>query len=163
MYFHLVCSPEFFAVASARKSARKVFRRSLELIVLEDHNFGRYFTTLPYAFHPCPFDLGKSLSIGEWARGMIRHHMGVVNPSHLRAQTLTLCSCEYARKSSNTMLTRPRSLGHSRFLSQLNDGSTQFNAYQKSCFGKGQNFVKKLGQNGQSSEARARSLFEVEP
>ena len=33
MYFHLVCSPEFFAVASSRKSARKLFRRSLELMV----------------------------------------------------------------------------------------------------------------------------------
>ena len=41
MYFHLLCSPEFFAVASARKSARKVFRRSLELMVLKDHESGR--------------------------------------------------------------------------------------------------------------------------
>ena len=32
------------------------------------------------------------------------------------------------------MLTRPRALGHFRFLSQLNDGSTQFNAYQNSIF-----------------------------
>ena len=37
MYVHLVCSPEFFAVASSRKSARMLFRRSLELIVLKDH------------------------------------------------------------------------------------------------------------------------------
>ena len=67
--------------------------------------------------------------------------MGVINPSHLRAQTLTLCSCEHARKSSNTMLTRPKALGHFRFLSQLNDGSTQFNAHQNSFFEKGQILV----------------------
>ena len=36
MYFHLVCSPEFFAVASSRKSA-SIFRRLLELMVLKDH------------------------------------------------------------------------------------------------------------------------------
>ena len=67
--------------------------------------------------------------------------MGTVNRSHLRAQTLTLCSSEHARKSSNTMLTRPKAPGHFRFLSQLNDGSTQFNAYQNSFFGKGQILV----------------------
>ena len=67
--------------------------------------------------------------------------MGVINPSHLHAQTLTLCSCEHARKTSNTILTRPRALGHFRFLSELNDGSEQFNAYQNSFFGKGQSLV----------------------
>ena len=41
MYFHLGCSPEFFAVASSRKSTRKLFRESLELMVLKDHEFGR--------------------------------------------------------------------------------------------------------------------------
>ena len=68
-------------------------------------------------------------------------YTGVVNPGHLRAPTLILCSCEHARKSSNTMLTRPKVLGHFRFLSHLNDGSTQFNAYQNSFFGKGQSLV----------------------
>ena len=67
--------------------------------------------------------------------------MGVVNPSHLRAQPLTSWSCEHARKSSDTMLTRPNALGHSRFLSELNGGSAQFNAYQNSFFGKGQSLV----------------------
>ena len=38
-YYHLVCSAKLFAVASARKSARKVFRRWLELMVLKDHEF----------------------------------------------------------------------------------------------------------------------------
>ena len=67
--------------------------------------------------------------------------MSVVNPSHLRAQMLTLCSCEHSRKSSNTMLTRPKALGHFRYLSQIIDGSTQFNAYQNSFFEKGQILV----------------------
>ena len=55
MYFHLVYSPEFFTEASARKSARKFFRRSLELMVLKDHEFGRCTTSPSYASHPCPF------------------------------------------------------------------------------------------------------------
>ena len=72
--------------------------------------------------------------------------MGVVNPSYLRAQTLTSCACEHARKAPNTMPTRPKAPGHFRFLSQLNDGFTQFNAYQNPFFGKGQSLVKKIRQ-----------------
>ena len=67
MYFHLVCSAEFFAVASSRKSARKLFRRSLELMVLKDHEFGRNPTSPPYVFHPCPFHAGMSSCIGKRA------------------------------------------------------------------------------------------------
>ena len=67
MYFHLVCSPEFIAVAYSRKSARKLFRRSLELMVLKDHEFGRNPTFPPYAFHPCPFHMGMSLCIAKRA------------------------------------------------------------------------------------------------
>ena len=70
MYFHLVCSPEFLAVASARKSAPKVFRRSLELMDLKDHEFGRYPTCPPYVLHPCPLHVGISLCIGKGAIGM---------------------------------------------------------------------------------------------
>ena len=55
MYFHLVCSPEFFAVAFSRKSARKAFRRSCELMLLKDQEFARNPTSPPYVFHPCPF------------------------------------------------------------------------------------------------------------
>ena len=54
MYFHLVCSPEFFAVASARNSARRIFRRSLELTVLKDHEFGRYSTIPPLCLLSMP-------------------------------------------------------------------------------------------------------------
>ena len=71
MFFHLVCSPEFFAVASVRKSARKVFRRSLELMVLKDHEFGRHPTSPPYASHPCPFHVRISPCIGKRAIGML--------------------------------------------------------------------------------------------
>ena len=67
MYFHLVCSPEFFAVAFSRQSARKAFRRSLELMVLKHHEFGRNPTLPPYAFHPCPFHVGILLCIGKRA------------------------------------------------------------------------------------------------
>ena len=70
MYLHLVCSPEFFVVASERKSARKLFRQSLELMVLKYHEFGRYPTFPPYAFHPWPFHVGISLCIGKRAIGM---------------------------------------------------------------------------------------------
>ena len=55
MYFHLVCSPEFFAVASSRKSTRKAFRRSCELMVLKDHEFGRNLTSPPIPFIHAPF------------------------------------------------------------------------------------------------------------
>ena len=58
MYFHLVCSPEFFAVASERKSARKFFRRSLELMVLKDHEFGRNPGFPPYAMPFMPLSRG---------------------------------------------------------------------------------------------------------
>ena len=61
------------------------------------------------------------------------------------------------------MLTGPKALGHFRFSSQLNNGSTQFNAYQNSIFERGQVLVRKLGQNGQTPEARTRSLRGVEP
>ena len=70
MYFHLVCSPEFSAVASSRKSTRTVFRRSRELMVLKDHEFGRILTSPPYVLHSCPLHVGISLCIGKRAMGM---------------------------------------------------------------------------------------------
>ena len=69
MYFHLVCSPEFFGVESSRKSARKLFRRSLELMVLKDHEFGQNPTFPPYAFYPWPFHAGISFCIWEAGNG----------------------------------------------------------------------------------------------
>ena len=70
MYFHLVSSSEFFAVASSRKSARKLFRRSLQLMVLKHHEFGRNPTFPPYAFHPCPFHMAILLCMQKRAMAM---------------------------------------------------------------------------------------------
>ena len=67
--------------------------------------------------------------------------MGLTNRSRLRAQTLTLWPCEHEREKPNTMLTRPKTPGHSRISSQLNNGSRQFNAYQNSMFQRGQILV----------------------
>ena len=67
MYFHLVWSPEFFAVASSRKSARRLFRQSHELMVLKYHEFRRNSTFPPYAFHPWPSHAGISFCIGKQA------------------------------------------------------------------------------------------------
>ena len=50
MCFHLVCSQKCFGVVSSRKSARKLFGRSLKLMVLKDHEFGWNRTFPPYAF-----------------------------------------------------------------------------------------------------------------
>ena len=58
MYFHLVCSPEFFAVAFSRKSARKAFRRSCELMLLKDHEFGRNPTSPPLCLSSMPLSRG---------------------------------------------------------------------------------------------------------
>ena len=67
--------------------------------------------------------------------------MGFANPSRLRTQTLTLWPCEHEHSYPNIMLTRPKTLGHFRLSSQLNDSSTQFNAYQNSIFEGGQVLV----------------------
>ena len=143
MYFHLVCSPEFFAVASSKKSTRKVFHRSRELMVLKDHEFGRNLTSPPMSFIHAPFMWAYHFAWGRGQWGCFRQPMGFASPSRLRAQTLTLWPCEHERKKPNTMLTRPKALGHFRFWSQLNDGSTQFNAYQNSIFERGQVLVEK--------------------
>ena len=50
MYFHLVYSPEFFAVTSGRKWTRKVLRQAAELMVLVDLEFGVNLTYPPFAF-----------------------------------------------------------------------------------------------------------------
>ena len=55
MYFHLVCSPEFFAVTFSKKSARK------------DQEFAQNPTSPPYVFHPYPFHAGISSCLGKRA------------------------------------------------------------------------------------------------
>ena len=57
MYFHLVCSPECFALASGKKSTRKLFRQGTELMVLIDHEFVGNSTFPPFAFLSCPFHM----------------------------------------------------------------------------------------------------------
>ena len=70
MYFHLVCSPEFFAVASSRKSTRMLFRQSLELMVIKDHEFGQNPIFPPHASEPWPLHAGISFCIGKRAMAM---------------------------------------------------------------------------------------------
>ena len=67
MYFHLGCSPEFFAVAFSRKSARKAFRRSCEPMLLKDQEFARNPSSPPYVLHPCLFHTGISSCLGKRA------------------------------------------------------------------------------------------------
>ena len=52
MYVHLVCSAEFFAVASGRQSMRKLFRQATELMVLVDHEFVANISPLCLSFGP---------------------------------------------------------------------------------------------------------------
>ena len=65
MYFNLGCSPEFFAVASGRKSTCKLFREATELMVLMDHEFVVNPTSPPFASLSCPFHMGISLPLGK--------------------------------------------------------------------------------------------------
>ena len=67
MYSHLACSQEFFAVAYSRKSTRKAFRQSCELMLLKDHEVARNPTSPPYVLHPCPFHAGISSCLGKRA------------------------------------------------------------------------------------------------
>ena len=69
MYFHLVCSPEFFAVGSLRKSMRKLFRRLLELMVLKDHEFGRNPTSPPLCLSSMPLSRGHITLYREAGNG----------------------------------------------------------------------------------------------
>ena len=69
MYFHLVCSPELFAVASSRKSTRKLYRRSLELMVLKDHEFGRNPTFPPLCLSFMPLSRGHITLYREAGNG----------------------------------------------------------------------------------------------
>ena len=61
MYFHLVYSPERFAVASGRKSTCRLFRQETEPMVLIEHDFVGNCTSPSFAFLSCPFHMGISL------------------------------------------------------------------------------------------------------
>ena len=63
-YLHLVYSPESFAVASQRKSTRKLFRQVTELMVTIDHEFVGKNTSPPFASLSYPFHMGMSFLLG---------------------------------------------------------------------------------------------------
>ena len=63
--------------------------------------------------------------------------MGEKNSGFHHAQTLTLCTCDHERKRLNALLTRSMAHGLFQFWSYLNNGSTQFNAYQNIVVSKG--------------------------
>ena len=65
MYFHLVYSPEFFAVAFRRKSTRKHLRQATKLMVLIHHVFVGKYTSPPFDFISCPFHMGILLPLGK--------------------------------------------------------------------------------------------------
>ena len=63
-YLHWVYSPEFFPVASGRKSTRKLFRQATELMVTIEQEFVANSTTPPFALISYPFLRGISLPFG---------------------------------------------------------------------------------------------------
>ena len=80
MYFHLECSSEFFAVASGRKSTRKLFRQATELMAVIDHEFVGTSTSPPFAFLSCPFHIGISRPLGKRLIGMFWDTHGCEKP-----------------------------------------------------------------------------------
>ena len=80
MYFHLVYSPEFFAVVSGRTSMRKLFRQATELMVLTHHKFVGNSTSPPFAFLSCPFHMGISLPLGKRLTGVFWDTHGCEKP-----------------------------------------------------------------------------------
>ena len=80
MYFHLLYSPEFFAVASGRKSTRKRFRQATELMDLLDHEFVGYPTSPPVACLPCPFPMDISLPLKKRLLGVFWDTHGCEKP-----------------------------------------------------------------------------------
>ena len=80
MYFHLVYSLECFAVASGRKSPRKLFLQATEVVDLIDHDFVWNPTSPPFAFHPCPFHMGISLPLENQLLGVFWGGHGCKKP-----------------------------------------------------------------------------------
>ena len=65
MPFNLVYSPECFAVASGRKSGRKLFSRATEMMGTTDQEFVGDSTSPCFAFLSYPFHMGISLLLGK--------------------------------------------------------------------------------------------------
>ena len=70
MYSHVVYSPEFFAVASGRKSTRMLFHQATELMNLIDHEFVGNPTSPFFAFLSCLFHMGISLPLVKRLLGL---------------------------------------------------------------------------------------------
>ena len=74
MYFYLVYSPEFFAVASGRKSTRKLFPQATEFMDLIDHEFVEKPYLSPLCLSFMPLSHGHIASFGEADfRGVLGH------------------------------------------------------------------------------------------
>ena len=80
VYFHVVYSPEFFAVASRRKSTLKLFGQATELMVLIDHEFVGNSTSPPFAFLSFPLQMDISLPLGKRLIGVFLDTHGCEKP-----------------------------------------------------------------------------------
>ena len=80
MYFHLVYSPEFFAIESGRKSTRNQFRQATELMDVIHHEFEGNPTSPPFALHPCLFDMGILLPLRKRLLGVFLGTHGCQKP-----------------------------------------------------------------------------------
>ena len=90
MYFHLVYSPDFYAVASGRKLMRKLFRQATELMVTIDIQFVGNSTSPPFAFPSCPFHTGILLPLGKRVTGVFRDTYGCEKPKFLSCANANL-------------------------------------------------------------------------
>ena len=80
MHWHLMCSPEFFALTSGRKSARKIFRQATELVNLICHELVGNSSSPPFAFFSCPFHMCISLPLGTSLIGVFWNTHGCEKP-----------------------------------------------------------------------------------
>ena len=97
MYFHLVFSPEAFAVASGRKSTCKLFRQATQPMVLIDHEFVSNSTS-PLVFLSGPFHVGTLPLSGKRLTGVFVDTHGCEKPKSKSCANIILCTCEHERK-----------------------------------------------------------------
>ena len=67
-YFHLVYSPEFFAIRSGRNWTRNLFHEVTKLLVTKDHGFIGNCTSPSCAFFSYPFHMGILLPLEKRGR-----------------------------------------------------------------------------------------------
>ena len=83
MYFHLVYSPERFAVASGRKLTHKLFVQGTELMVTTDYEVVGNTTSPRFASRSYPFHIGISLPLGKRLTRVFRDTYGCEEPKFL--------------------------------------------------------------------------------